>query len=317
MRSPITTGGQGLTQSSRERLEDDHRSLRPSDVVALTNLGNIAEASAATPPWPSSTTSGRPPRRTSATLLFDLSQAYANAFRMEEYEATLVRAQRVDGDAVAALSSLDDAALVADLGYPIASVRNRLVALAFSADGVPSPLDRLAPGLLGGSWWRSASAFALVALLGLLIADRWDHASLCVRCGHRICTRCEETVWSEEICEDCHHLLQYPEATDPSLRMARLQALSVREARLDRIWVGLSLLVPGVAGMAARRPDLSLLGLVLFAWSVTWIAWPRGPFADPMWMGSVASIGFAVSGVIACLGYVAVVATSLIVRKAD
>lgn len=305
----------GLTESSRDHLLAIVEQ-QPSDVVALTNLGNIAKRrgdnEGAIEYYERAAV-----QESDATLLFNLSQAYASAFRMDEYEATLVRAQHLDSEAVAALSALDDATLVADIAYPMGALSSRLAAVVLSHDSMPSVASKLAPGHLGRSWIVTAGAFALVALFSLLFGKVWDHSSLCTRCGHRICTRCEETVWSEEICDDCHHLFQYPESTDPSLRMARLQALSERDARIDKVWLALSLAIPGMAGFAARRPDLAMVALLLFGWALSWLVWPSGPFADPMLMGSVGPLFFYTLGIIATVGYVAVVLLGLIIRKSQ
>ena len=218
-------------------------------------------------------------------------------------------------DAVAALSSLGDAKLVADLHFPTDLLSDRLLSLAMSQDYQSDSASALAPGRLGENELMTAAGFALAVLLGLLFANRFDHSSQCVRCGHRICTRCEETVWSEEICEDCHHLFQYPDATDPSLRIARLQALSKREVGIDRLVLAASLLIPGVAGLASRRPDFAMVGLLLFAWIAAWIAWPVGVFEDPLLMGDAAFLCFAIPGVLAALGYAGIVVAGLVARK--
>lgn len=303
----------GLVERSRQRL-DAIAEREPADGIVLANRGTIekrrGDTEAAIAYFERAAA-----QIDSPTLLFDLSQAYAKAFRMEEYEATLVRAQRIGDEEVAALSSLDDASLVADLGYPVGLLRDRLLTLALSRHDERGAVAMLAPGRLGEQWYVTAGAFAVAALLCLLFAHRWDHASLCVRCGHRICTRCEETVWSEEICDDCHHLFQNPEATDPSLRMARLQALSERETRIDRVVLAGSLAIPGLAGLAARRPDFAMFALLLFAWVATWALWPSGVFADPLLMGDMAVLGFAVPGVLAAIGYVGLVVVSLVFRK--
>ena len=304
----------GLVESSRARYEEIIDRVS-NDVVALANLGNIAQRRGETD-TAIDYYERAAAQENDATLLFSLSQAYASAFRMEEYEATLVRAQKADDQAVAALSSLDDAALVADLRFPVSHlIRDRLISLALSQKADLGPIAMLAPGRLGEAWYLTGGAFALIVLSSLLFANSWAHASLCTRCGHRICERCEETVWSEEICEDCHHLFQYPEATDPSLRMARLQALSEREVKFDRVWLALSVMIPGMAGFASRRADLAMFGLLLFAWIVTWASWPTGVFEDPLLMGSAAILCFAIPGALAVLAYISVVALSLIVRK--
>jgi tetratricopeptide (TPR) repeat protein len=303
----------GLEELSRTQL-DALGVQDPSDGYVLAARGNIemrrGETEAAIGFYERAAA-----QLSSAILYFDLSQAYAKAFRMEEYEATLVLAQRMDAEVVAALSSLGDADLVADLPFPVGLLHDRFIALGMSQDAQFDLATALAPGRLGERWFLTASAFLLAVLFCLLFANRFDHASTCERCGHRICTRCEETVWSEDICEDCHHLFQYPAATDPSLRMARLQALSRREVRIDRILLAAAMLIPGVAGLAARRPDFAMFGLLLFGWIAVWIAWPAGVFEDPFLMGNAAVVCLAIPGVLSVIGYGGIIFASLVVRK--
>lgn len=303
----------GLPEDSRDRL-DSILARAPTDAVALANRGTDEMRRGRT-----KRAIGDYERAAalldSPVLLFDLSQGYARAFRMDEYERTLSRAQALDDEQVAALSRFDDADLVAELELPEALLVDRFRTLALGQDPDRLIAEALAPGHLGESWPVTVGGFVLVALVGLLFARRFDHASLCVRCGHRICTRCEGTVWSEEICEDCHHLFQNPEATDPLLRMARLQTLAERDARRGRIVFIASLLVPGVAGLAARRPDYALFGLLLFGWSLGWILWPSGVLVDPHQMGDAAWLCFAVPGLFSVLGYGTIVLGSLAARK--
>ena len=303
-------GREEFSRTQLEALGDRH----PSDGFVLAALGNIkmrrGETDQAIGFYERAA-----PQLDSATLLFDLSQAYARAFRMEEYEQTIERAQSIDSGAVEALSSLGDSNLVADLVFPSHLLRDRFISSAMSRNEQFDLAATLAPGRLGGNWILTASAFALSVLCCMLFANRFDHSSQCVRCGHRICTRCEETVWSEELCEGCHHLFQSPEATDPSLRMARLQALAKREVKIDRAVLLTSLFVPGAAGLASRRPDLAMFGLLLFVWIALWLTWPTGVFEDPFLMGNAAVLCLAIPGVLAIVSYVAVIVASLIVRK--
>jgi len=303
----------GLDEEARERLEAISVG-DPADPVMLTNLGNIemrrGKTEEAIAHYIKAST-----LEDSPTILFDLSQALAASFRMEEYESMLARGQALDDQEISDLSSLSDATLVADLGMPFGYLQKHLISRGLAHEPKSTVVEALAPGRIGERWFVTAGSFALVVLFCLLFADRFDHASLCSRCGHRICTRCEDTVWSDELCEDCHHLFQNAGDTDPSLRMARLQALSRREVRLGRIWLAASLLIPGAAGFASRRPDLAMFGLLLFGWTATWLAWPRGILVDPLLMGSAAWILIAIPGGLAMLAYSGVVVASLIARK--
>lgn len=299
-----------LAQQAVERLDAIAKKW-PTDAVVLANRATIEMRAGRT----DAATNGferAASQLDSPTLLFDLSQAYATLFRMEEYEATLARAQRLGDREVQALSSLSDPRLVADLGFPIQMLRDRLRAHGLAgATSIQLP-EWIAPGRLGDGWLPTALAFALVVLCVALFGGRYDRSSLCTRCGTRICNRCEETVWSEDLCEGCHHLFKNPEATDPKLRMARLQALARRDSWIQG-WIGLgALLVPGVAGLAMRRPDLSLLGLALFVWIVAFVRWPAGVIVDPLWFGALAPLGFLIAGSLAVVAYAAIVVGSLV-----
>ena len=283
----------------------------PADPVVLANRANIDMRAGQT----ESAMNGFERAATqisSATLLFDLSQAYATVFRMEEYEATLARAQGIDDREVQALSRLSDSKLVADLAFPVEILRDRLRTRGLAESPSARLTEWIAPGRLGAGWSATAIAFAAAVLAALMLGGRFDRSNACKRCGHRICTRCDETVWGDELCEDCRHLFKSPEATDPKLRMARLHALSIRESRIQGLLSLGTLVIPGVAGFATRRPDRALLGLVLFAWIMAWSRWPAGVLVDPLWLGSLAPLCLTVLGGVAIVGYVAIVAASLV-----
>lgn len=303
----------GLEQQALRRLEAMNERW-PTDAIVLANRANLemraGETLAAVERYERAVS-----QLDSPTLLFDLSQAYATLFRMEEYEGTLARAQRLDDQEVRALSSLTDSKLVADLAFPIEILRDRLRARGLAESPTAQLSEWIAPGRLGAGWTAMAIAFGAVVLGVALLGGRYDRSSMCTRCGHRICTRCEATVWSDELCEDCHHLFKNPEATDPKLRMARLQTLSRRESRIQGLIGFGALVVPGVAGLAIRRPDLALLGLVLFVWIVTWVRWPAGVLVDPLWLGALAPLCITFFGGLALVAYVAIVVRSLVASR--
>jgi tetratricopeptide (TPR) repeat protein len=251
----------------------------------------------------------------SATLLFNLSKMYARTFRMDEFEGAMAQAQKVDAAVVADLSRTTAPDFIADLAFPLTPIRDRMIRNA-QGEGFGEPFVRvLMPGRLGRDWQTTAGTFAGVAVLALLLGGRFDHASRCTRCGSGICNRCDGTVWNSRICDGCHHLFHRPETTDPRRRMARLSELRARELRVGRLAVLASLLVPGVGGLLARRPDLSFLGLFFFGWAAASWQWREGVVADPLAMGDAGPLVFAVAGGLALLAYAVVVLASLSIRR--
>jgi hypothetical protein len=251
----------------------------------------------------------------SARLMFNLSQANARMFRIEEFEAALRAAQSIDADAVADLSRVGDANFVADLEFPLATIRARLLATA-QQQGIPrDAIDFLMPGRLGGGWIHAALAFGLLAILSVSLAPRFEQASACTRCGRRICARCDGTVWNSETCDSCHHLFHRPETTDPVLRMKRLSELQVRDTRLARVALAVSLLVPGAGGLLARRPDLGFVGALSCGFAVVFFSWHDGVVPDPLSVGAAGSLVFTAVGCIAGLFYLGIVGAGLMIRR--
>ena len=253
--------------------------------------------------------------RSSATLLFNLSQVYARSFRMDEFEGALAEAQAIDALRVVELSRPGSPEFVADLEFPLEPIRSRMLQQA-SGDRFVEPIVRaLMPGWLGESWIHTTTGFAAMIVLGLLVGGRWEHSSCCGRCGRRVCNRCDGSVWNSRICDGCHHLFHRPETTNSELRMARLSELRARDARRGRLAVGASLLLPGVGGLVAKRADLSFLGLLFFAWGSVVLLWREGVVVDPLAGGAAGPLVFALAGGFSLLGYGVVVASGLIIRR--
>jgi tetratricopeptide (TPR) repeat protein len=296
---------------------DRYTALRerlPRDPVVLANLGNLyfrrGEIETAVGLYEKSAQLEDSPR-----LLFNLSQAYARLFRMEEFEKALQLAQSTGAEEVAELSGLGDPDFVADLPMPLAEPRLRL-AQASRGDRFRTVLSSpIAPGRLGADWAHAAGALAAATLLGSLISGRYERSGRCRRCGVRICTRCDGTVWSNDTCDGCHLLFHRPESTDASLRMARLTALRARELRIGRISLLASLLVPGMGGLLARRPDLAFVGLLFAAWAAVTFAWRGGVVPDPHSVGAAGPLAFVLTGALALTGYLVVVTWGWLIRR--
>jgi tetratricopeptide (TPR) repeat protein len=303
----------GQLEEAHARYSDLHRK-QPRDPVILTNLANLrfqrGETEAATDLYERSVG-----LIDSATLLFNLSQSYARSFRMEEFETSMERAQKVDPEEVVELSRNGDPGFVADLPFPIERIRNRLISNADDHGFGLAVRKPIGPGRLGQSWSATAIGFAAAALLGSLLGGRYEHSSTCSRCGRRICARCDGTVWNSEICDGCHRLFHRPETTDSSLRMTRLTELRARESRMNRLVTLVSLAVPGAGGLLARRPDLGFVGTLFFTWAAVAFLWRDGVVPDPLAVGAAGSLFFLITGGIALVGYLIAVAAGLMIRR--
>ena len=162
-----------------------------------------------------------------------------------------------------------------------------------------------------------AAAFLLVLLGGSLLTGRYQQAGRCGRCGRRICARCDDSMWSSELCDGCHHLFNRPQGTDPQLRMARISALRRREARVEKASALASVVVPGVSGLLARRPDLSLVSILFFLAAVSLFAWRGGVVPDPLAVGHAGPLAFVAAGVVMFLLYAGVMLSGILIRRSQ
>jgi len=303
----------GDTDRARERFER-LEAEQAADALVLTALGNMAFRAGRTEEAIAHYERAEKVQE-SAVLMFDLSQAYARAFRMEEFEQAMQRAQALDDAVVAELSEVGDPALVADVPFPIAPIRNRMLSSADGSALVASVAGRLAPGRLGDSPVHTAGSLAVVLLAGLLLTSRYQHAGRCERCGRRICARCDDSMWSADLCDGCHHLFNRPQGTDPQLRMARLKALRAREGRIEKLATAASLIVPGVSGLLARRPDLAFVSILFFVAAVALFAWRGGVVPDPLAVGPTGPLAFVTAGVTMALLYLGVMLLGIAIRR--
>jgi tetratricopeptide (TPR) repeat protein len=303
----------GQNEETRRRyeelLEED-----PRDEVLLTNMGNLLYADGdhdgaiAFYERAGALTN-------SATLWFNLSQAYARAFRMEELETALHRGQAIDAAKVEELSNRGDTEFVADLPLPIRALRERMIRRADDGALSTELVGVIAPGWLGRSWLHLAGAFAAALAVGVALGGTWEHSSSCGRCGRRICVRCDDQIWNADLCDGCHHLFHRPQGTDPKLRTARINALRAREARLEKLWLAVSVLVPGVSGLRARRPDLAFIGILLFGWAAAIWIWRDGVVPDPLALGGIGPMALLLSGLAAAFAYLLVLLSGLIMQR--
>ncbi len=237
-------------------------------------------------------------------VLFNLSQAYGRAIRLDHQDLVLEEAQFIDPEALGALSDLyggSSGTLVSDLPVEAAAIRLRLGDPAAARQAASALRRRFAPGWLGASPIHSAVGVALAFLAGLG--------------GTALLRRAAEAGDGGDLYAGIAQLLTGKEAADPFLRMVRLTELRERQARIEKIRFLFSLIVPGAAGVLSRHPLLGLLGSMLFGLCLaSW--WARdGVVPDPLAVGGSASLAFGALAVASALAYVAVIAVTVALRE--
>ena len=249
----------------------------------------------------------------SPVVFFNLAQAYGRAFQVEDLNRTLAQAQRLDGELVATLTALQGSearGFVVDMPLPGEIMWKRLVASP-RGDAIAAEMRApLAPGRLGRDLNLAGAAAGVTFLLASLFGARFDPSRSCPRCGARMCPRCDGASGGE-LCDGCTRLFFQPEKTDRNLRLERVNALRDREQRLRRVIAIASVLLPGVAGLLARRPLASFLGTFLFALALAAVFWRGGVVPDPLVAGAAAHFAFLAIAAVAGVGYAIVIATSL------
>jgi tetratricopeptide (TPR) repeat protein len=256
--------------------------------------------------------------QTSANVLFNLSQAQGQAFKLDDVGPTLASAQRLDPARIAELTLLQGSDLTrftVDLPLSRRMLWGRVLDSQSGESFAAELRSAFAPGVLGQNVWFTAGAFGSIAILSLVAASRWKRSHWCGRCGRRMCPRCEPELGVERECESCNRLFLHPETTDRALRAARVSALLSRERRMARVRLIASILLPGAAGALARCPWASFIGALSAAIATVAIFLCNGVTPDPLVAGTAAPMAFGLVSVLALFCYGTSVAFSLTARR--
>jgi tetratricopeptide (TPR) repeat protein len=250
----------------------------------------------------------------SPVVLFNVSQAHARSFQVDDLNRTLAEAQLADGELVADFTSLQrtkNQNFVVDLPLSAGLIWRRAIERGSGASLTGGFRARFAPGRLGGPPQVAAAGIAGVVALAWLLSLRFEGSGACTRCGRRQCPRCGHSGGGATLCGSCTRLFYQPEKTDRTLRTARIESLRAREVRLRKLSAVLSVVVPGAAGFVVERPVRGVVGSILFAFVVAAVFWRGGVVPDPMLFGPAAPIAFlGGAGVLGFL-YMALVAASV------
>jgi tetratricopeptide (TPR) repeat protein len=236
-------------------------------------------------------------------ILFNLSQAYGRAVRLDAQDLALAQAQELDPEAVAELTNLFSAyspLAVVDLPVRVETVAPRLAAPLAAHRLAIDFRRRVAPAGATRSLEQTAALFGLAALAGVLLG--------------LVLGRVAGDVSDDDHYADIARLLQR-RGTDPGERMRRLDALRARQARVRRLQLVLAFVLPGAAGLLARRAALAWLGCVCFAGAATLWLLRDGVVPDPLAVGPLpVLVGGAALAALA-LVYVAALAMALSLRE--
>ncbi|NQZ97385.1 MAG: hypothetical protein HRU01_12820 [Myxococcales bacterium] len=254
----------------------------------------------------------------SPVALYNLSQAHGRAFQVEDLSRTLARAQSLDGVVVAELTQLQGTeaeGFVVALPVGSRELWNRVVGAGDGRRIAAELRSWLAPGRLGDELFVAAGTFAAVVLLGALLGGWIEASKSCIRCGERMCPRCDDEVEAAEICSGCIVLFQQNEKTDRAMRIERINDLRRREQRVDKMVFTVALLVPGAAGFLVDRPLRGFVGALAFATALVFVVHRDGVVHDPLVAGAAAQLFFLGIAGLAALTYATAVALSIGARR--
>lgn len=233
----------------------------------------------------------------SATTLFNLSQAYGRAIRLDDQDKALSDAQALDPARVHELAATPGegaANRVVDVPLPARDVAAALDAPTAAARLASELRRRVAPGLAGGS----PAATGIAAL-----------ASVCV--GFLLGLALRRLGGDDDTYGAIARLLQGAQGADSATRARELAELRARQARVERVERVGSFLLPGAAGVLARRPLLGLFAVLFFALGVSVFAYRAGVVPDPLALGLLPQLLWGPTVAVLGLGYLVLTALAL------
>jgi len=256
--------------------------------------------------------------RPDPVVLFNLSQAHGRAFQMDQLSDTLSQAQHLDGALVAELTALQGAepvGFVVDQPLATALIWKRILR-SMQGERMAAEIRSLfAPGRLGSDSLLAVGSFAGVLVVFGALGTRISRSGRCGRCGNTTCARCDPDSRGRSICSDCKQLFQPGETSDRELRLVRIAELRTRDERLERWAVVASFLVPGMAGLLAKRSLRCLFGSVFAVLALLVLIWRNGVVPDPMLAGATAPLASTLIAAVSLLGYFVIVLLSLATRR--
>ncbi len=240
-------------------------------------------------------------REPSPAVLFNLSQAYGKAIRLDEQGLALAEAQSIDPAEVARLTGEFGATalgLVADIALP-ADLAEASLARAGEGERLARlERARVAPGWLGSGLVHASAAFAIALGMGLAL-------------GMLLSRRVGE---NGDDYDAIARILQ-EKGGDSSTRMQRLGQIRERQALIDRARGLATLVIPGAAGVIRGRPILGWIGATLFSLTACLVWMDTTLLPDPLALGALPVAVRVVGTSLGILAYLAVLGTTLVMAE--
>ncbi len=236
----------------------------------------------------------------SAPLLFNLSQAYGAAIEPEQQSKALADAQGMDPDLVQELMELrplTNKNIALHIPVSVDKIRARLFNQADGREIGRVFRSLIAPGRLS-SMWLSVVAFVLIAIVSGVLSRFFECSFWCQSCHRSCCPHCEAVVREKNLCESCDILYNRPALTDKTLREKRITELRKLDKVLRRVKITLTVLVPGLGGLMARRFVFALIMTLIFAGAVVGFSSVSQIVPDPMITGGTEVFLLSVAAVV-------------------
>jgi tetratricopeptide (TPR) repeat protein len=249
------------------------------DPIALNNLANLEFAAGEFPAAIARYKQGiesSPGPAIAATFYYNLSLAHLQRFEYQPAQEARSQADRLDSSLVHTYDTLwkydkGDYAVV-DLGLTADEVWAKY---SGAAQGVVQA-NRAGKGASASegqsllpTLGNRLSVFPLVALLAVAILRKWRGGKAftmrCLKCGTPFCRRCHLGQVAGGLCSQCHHLFLVRDGVSGPARNRKLLEVQAEEARRDRVFRVLSLLVPGFGHLYANRAPVGIL--LVLVWS--------------------------------------------------
>ncbi|MGH7291082.1 MAG: hypothetical protein ACREJT_07735, partial [Myxococcota bacterium] len=250
----------GLLERADQTLGDAVSSEDPGVRSAALNLRGITrlasgDLGAAIPAFERARTA-----QESASIMFNLSQAYGRALRLSDQESAFQVASALDQELVSRYLSANGANVHTVLiQAPIPLSVYLVRALAPSAES--AALAGVVREHLRGPVEHNRTWLALPVLGALAFLLRRKSVTRCSRCERPLCAKCSREAMKAGTCKRCVRLFVKHERTDPRLRKLQLDLDRRRQRRSQLQLAASSLFAPGLADLLDGRFARGMLAL--------------------------------------------------------